>query len=63
MTNTTRPAYDLASDPRPLWQDGPTRYGAISRLNHWVTAAVFLGAWAWDWSWPMAGSSARPWHP
>ena len=44
MTNTTRPAYGLASDPRPLWQDSPTRYGAISRLNHWVTAAVFLGA-------------------
>jgi hypothetical protein len=31
-------------DSETGWRDGEGRYGLMSRLNHWITAAVFLGA-------------------
>lgn len=24
--------------------DGPTHFGSVSKINHWITAAIFLGA-------------------
>jgi len=43
MTHTTPRSDDLAADYRPLWQDSSDSYSTISRLNHWITATVFLG--------------------
>ena len=44
MTGAIETKPDLRERPRPAWRDSLAGYGAISRLNHWITAALFLGA-------------------
>ena len=35
---------DRSEARRPLWRDSRCRYGAVSRLNHWIIAVLFLAA-------------------